>query len=266
MTSETQDEHMYSEHPPVDEPTKDVAEAELQPAEPAPNPPARPADVPEKFWDAARGEIRIETLLQSYRELERKLGRSVPIPEGPEDHGALERLLTTLGRPERPEDYEIEPPHPLLAPDESLKQALHEAGMSQQQAQKVFELAADRLLPILSEANDELESARAVDRLEQHFGGAAAWRETSRQLKRWAEHVLTPETYETLAASYDGILALHEMMRKDEPRIQGSSGGNRIGLEEESLKEMVRDPRYWRDRDPQFIARVTDGYKRLFGT
>jgi hypothetical protein len=27
---------------------------------------------------------------------------------------------------------------------------------------------------------------------------------------------------------------------------------------------MVRDPRYWRQRDPEFIARVTAGFKRLY--
>jgi len=32
----------------------------------------RPADVPEKFWDPARGEVRIDALLKSYRELERR--------------------------------------------------------------------------------------------------------------------------------------------------------------------------------------------------
>ena len=27
---------------------------------------------------------------------------------------------------------------------------------------------------------------------------------------------------------------------------------------------MMRDPRYWRDRNPEFVARVTDGFRRLF--
>jgi hypothetical protein len=27
---------------------------------------------------------------------------------------------------------------------------------------------------------------------------------------------------------------------------------------------MMRDPRYWRDRDPAFIAQVTEGFKRLY--
>ena len=27
---------------------------------------------------------------------------------------------------------------------------------------------------------------------------------------------------------------------------------------------MVRDPRYWRQRDPDFIGRVTEGFKKLY--
>ena len=34
----------------------------------------RPADVPEKFWDDEVGAVRIDALVKSYLELERKLG------------------------------------------------------------------------------------------------------------------------------------------------------------------------------------------------
>ena len=34
---------------------------------------------------------------------------------------------------------------------------------------------------------------------------------------------------------------------------------------EGELRAMMRDPRYWRARDPQFIQRVTDGFRRLVG-
>jgi hypothetical protein len=28
---------------------------------------------------------------------------------------------------------------------------------------------------------------------------------------------------------------------------------------------MMRDPRYWRSREPDFVKRVTDGFRRLVG-
>ena len=37
--------------------------------------------VPEKFLDPATGEIRVEALLKSYLELEKRLSRSVALPD-----------------------------------------------------------------------------------------------------------------------------------------------------------------------------------------
>ena len=34
--------------------------------------------------------------------------------------------------------------------------------------------------------------------------------------------------------------------------------------DEQTLSEMMRDPRYWRDRDAEFVARVTAGFRRLY--
>lgn len=45
--------------------------AEQQPAQ-------RPPNVPEKFWDAASGQVRVDAVLNSYTELEKKLGQGTP--------------------------------------------------------------------------------------------------------------------------------------------------------------------------------------------
>ncbi len=226
----------------------------------------RPADVPEKFWDAEAGSIRTDALLRSYLELERRLGRSVPKPENADDVEAIDRLLGVLGRPPAPEGYEIEAPHPLLTPDPSLNELLHGAGFTQRQAQLVYDLAAERLLPVIEEATAELEASRQVDRLERHFGGVEAWRTTSAQIKAYAAANLPEELHEALAGSFEGILALHEMMRKAEPEIVGRAGSGQLAVTEDSLRELIRDPRYWRDRDPEIVQRVTAGYRSLFPT
>ena len=52
---------------------EDSQEAARKAASPSPEVPAkpeRPADVPEKFWDAEKGEVRTAELLKSYSELE----------------------------------------------------------------------------------------------------------------------------------------------------------------------------------------------------
>lgn len=50
----------------------------LNPAPPqgSPETPQRPADVPEKFWDAEKGTVNTEALLKSYTELERSRGEA----------------------------------------------------------------------------------------------------------------------------------------------------------------------------------------------
>jgi hypothetical protein len=36
-------------------------------------------------------------------------------------------------------------------------------------------------------------------------------------------------------------------------------------LDESTLRRMMRDPRYWRSREPEFVKRVTNGFRKLVG-
>jgi hypothetical protein len=232
---------------------------------PSPARPTRPDFVPEKFWDAERGEVRIEALARSYRELESKLGRMVALPKDSQDTAAITRLRRALGWPERPEDYDVRPSDPLLARDFELERRLHAAGFTGEQVQLVYDLAAERILPAVAEALGELEAARARAELEEHFGGREAFTRVARQIRAWAEQHLEPEAYAALATSVRGVLAMHAMMRSDEPEL-AEAGETAAPLTLEALQEMMRDPRYWRDRDPEFVARVTRGFEQLYGT
>lgn len=228
----------------------------------------RPADLPEKFWDRDAGAIRVDALVKSYVELERKLGsprnESTPVAEAavaPPPEPAADAGGTA---PVPPTGYTIVSPHPLIAADAEVDARLLGAGLTQAQAQLVYDLAAERLLPVLRDALDEIGARQQVERLQQHFGGAESWQHTARQLKAWASGNLDPETHATLATSYDGVLALHQMMRASEPALLDATGMPVGELSADALAEMMRDPRYWRQRDPEFIARVTAGFKRLY--
>ena len=164
-----------------------------------------------------------------------------------------------------PESWAIASPHPLIEPDQEINDRLRLAGFSQSQAQLVYELAAERLLPVIQDALGEIEAQQQADRLRQHFGGAEAWGRTARQLRGWGEAHLDPAVLETLASSYEGILALHQMMQASEPELMVGEAEPTVELDEAALAELMRDPRYWRQRDPEFIARVTAGFKRLYG-
>ena len=111
-----------------------------------------------------------------------------------------------------------------VAQDPELDSRLMAAGFSEPQAQLVYDLAAEKLAPLVEELLGEVESQRQIDRLEQHFGGADAWRQTACQLKGWAAAHLSSDVAVALSSSFDGILALHKMMQASEPELL--SGGD----------------------------------------
>lgn len=241
------------------------AAAPADPASPElPAPAARPDYLPGKFWDEEAGAVRTEALARSYQELERKLGRMVALPGGEADAGARERLLAALGRPVSPEEYRIDPPGGLLDADPAVNARLHEAGFTQAQAQLVYELAAEHLAPVIRDVLQEAEAQRQSERLARHFGGEAAWQQIARELRGWGEAHLAPDVYATLSGDAEGVLAMYRMMQAAEPALIDDAAGQAGELDAESLHEMMRDPRYWRDRDPEFIARVTEGFRTLF--
>jgi len=234
-------------------------------APPAPPPAAqRPPEVPEKFWDAEAGRIRVEALLKSYLALERRLSQMVALPtaeSGPEDRL---RLYTALGRPQGPEEYAIACPHGLFEPDPEINARLFEAGMSQEQAQAVYDLAAEKMVPLMQALVAELEADREIERLMAEFGGPERWAEVSRQMLAWAERNLPADALPGLTTSFDGVMALYEMMKNREPASVADGGTEVDASGERDLQAMLRDPRYWRDRDPAFIAKVTEGFRRLY--
>ena len=41
-------------------------------------------------------------------------------------------------------------------------------------------------------------------------------------------------------------------------------GGSASGTDEKDLQSMMRDPKYWRDKDPAYIAKVTAGFEKIY--
>lgn len=225
---------------------------------------SQPAAVPEKFRDAQTGEIRLDALVKSYQALERKLAQMIPAPQGPEAPAQDNRLRQALGVPERPEDYPVRCDHGLFEPDAEVNRRLHDAGMTPEQVQTVYDLAAERMVPMIGDLAAEFQADREVERLVQHFGGKEKWQEVSRQLFAWGRQNLPPDVLDGLSASFDGVLALYRMMASNEGVAQGP-GEPQAAPQEAELYAMMRDPRYWRDKDPAFVEQVTSGFQRLYG-
>lgn len=276
---------MNEPSPTPTDPTVDAALAtaseaaepqELAAPAPAPetsDPPSRPDGVPEKFWDPDTGGLRTDALLKSYLELERRLGGEPagapePVPAAAEADQAAEAEVETETPPapdipEHPDGYEIATESELVAADPEVNKRLHAAGFTQEQAQLVYKLAEDYLLPAVSEAYGEVVVQQELGRLQQAFGGADGWQATADQLRTWGKANLAGDVYETLASSYDGVMAMHQMMQAREPRVVHADAPA-AAADEGELRRMMQDPRYWRDRDPAYVSEVTRGFERLF--
>ncbi len=204
-------------------------------------------NIPEKFKDPATGEVKLESLLSSYGELERKMSAS-PRP------------------PKTPGDYCINCDHGYFGVDQDLNAKLHAKGFTNEQVQIVYDLAAEKLVPMVFQVAADYNAEREIDKLLKHFGGTEKWTEVSRQLLAFGQKSLPADVLETLSSSYEGVLALHRMMKGEEPgltRAAPESAGNAQG--QLDLQSMMRDPKYWRDQDPSFIAKVTEGFQKLYG-
>jgi hypothetical protein len=206
------------------------------------------SSVPEKFKDPQTGELNTQALLNSYLALERRFSeKSVSVPNAPEE-------------------YCIECTHGLFEPDTEINQRLYGKGFSQEQAQEVYDLAAERLVPLIMDVAAEFQAEREIDRLVDHFGGPDQWREVSRQLLQYGQQNLPPEVLKGMANSYEGVLALHAMMKGEKPAMPTPRVEKKTSVDEKDLHSLMRSPKYWREKDPSVVAKVTDGFKKLYGS
>jgi len=206
--------------------------------------PATP-EVPAKFIDPETGEIRVEALLQSYQELERRLS------------------ARPAGLPESPDGYEVDVSHGLFASDGDINAKLFEKGFTLEQVQAVYDLAAEKFVPMILDLAQDFQADREVERLTAAFGGPEKFQEVSRQLLAYGKKNLPPEVLNSLAGSFEGVMALYRMMHGQEPELAGFAR-DETPEGEGDLQGMMRDPRYWREKDPSFVAKVTEGFQRKY--
>jgi len=236
-------------------------EDSLDPQEPELGGPA----IPEKFRDPRSGAIRVDALLGAYLELERRMHSMVRVPGADcsdEERCAFHRAL---GVPDSPDGYQIASRHELLSPDPEVNRRLHAAGFTPEQAQLVYDLAHDCMLPAMANMAGEYDMRRHLDRLKDHYGGDARWSETARQVSAWGKANLPDEVYQSLSRSPEGVIAMERMMASGEPGLGKAAAPKDEAPDEAELKRMMQDPRYWKQRDPAFIDKVSSGFRRLYG-
>lgn len=204
-----------------------------------------PAIIPDKFKNPESGALRLEALVNSYAALERKMSSAPSVPK-------------------TPDEYCIKCDHGLFEADADVNDRLYRSGFTQEQAQVVYDLAAEKMLPMMKELVHDFAAERELEKLVSHFGGQEQWRMVSKQLLSFGKKNLPSDVLENLASSYEGVLALHRMMKTEEPSLKrADTPVNHV--QDADLQSMMRDPRYWKDKDPAYIAKVTEGFKQLYG-
>ncbi len=212
-------------------------------------PEEKPAGLPDKFWDEKNGRVMLEALIEDYNYMASR------------DENLVEGNNRRL--PESYDQYDIRIPHPFLERDEEVFKRMYEKGFTNDQAQLVYDLASERVIPVLDQLTMNYEAEKQLEKLTRYFGSQGKFDEVSRQISAWARQNLQPEIYDALASTSEGVIALYKMMSSNEP-VLGRDRDFEEELSEDSLRKMMEDPRYWRDKDKDYIAKITRGFEKLY--
>jgi hypothetical protein len=213
--------------------------------------PQRPEWLPEKYSTG-------EDLAKAYRELESKLGTK--------DEDLRKQIVEEIQteafseRPESAGDYQLpESVDQESAVDNELLQwwAEHsfENGFSQEEFNKGIEMYSQAV----GNAQPDLEgeAAKLGENANDRIQAASMF----------ADKFFPTEAIpavERMCESHEGILALETIMEAMKDGSFAAEAQSTAGQSEADLREMMNDPRYWKDRDPHFIKQVTEGFQGLY--
>ncbi len=215
----------------------------------------RPENVPEKFWDAEKGETRVDDVLKSYGELE---GRFGSFTGAPEDDYKVE-----LSDELKEQGVEINADDPVL--QEAMKLG-KEMGLNQDGFNKFVEIQAMAAI-----ANQKAEQ-EAVTADIASLGDNADRRLNN--LNQWASKNLPTELQEGFkdaAVSADAVKAIEQlvsMTRSAPVQANEAAAAPSISKEEVQTMQFAKDEHGNRklQTDPAFKAEYERKRDLLYGT
>jgi hypothetical protein len=229
-----------------------------------PDEPAKPRDDGKPDWLPAKFKSE-EDLAKSYRELERKqFTRRDEIKA--ELKGELE-AEQSKGLPKAPVDYTFTPikakdgKEIQLNPDDPLTKWFQNVAWEMKIPQAKFEkLVGDYIKVDMTRGPDWAKEGEALGpQADQRLG----------RIDGWARGHLPQELYNTFAripATAELVKMFeHVMTLSGEPSFvpDDSGAGFKENLTKDDLAAMMKDEKYWREKDPRFIAQVRAGFRKL---
>src|SRR5690606_9120975 len=96
--------------------------------------------------------------------------------------------------PKSPDEYSaVVISHEMFSQDDEINKRLFEKGYTVEQAQFLYDLAAEYMVPLVLDIAAEFEAERQLEKLIHSFGSAERWAEISRQLLAFGRKNLPPE-------------------------------------------------------------------------
>jgi hypothetical protein len=214
--------------------------------------------IPEKFMNGD-GTLNADALIKSYAELEKKIGGMISVPTGDADAEARAKFNRAIGVPADASEY---PTHDLFD-DDSIRSKFLDANFTKSQVEKIYSIAEEFISPMLAELFQSNHVSNSIAELEKFFGGADKMTEALAAINSFGEKFLPADAFETLCSTPQGIQSVWRMMRSSEPDVatEKNASGN---LSDTELRRMMRDPKYWRDHDAEYVRKIESGFKKLY--
>jgi len=214
--------------------------------------------VPEKFLNED-GTLNTDSLVKSYNELEKKIGSMVSVPNADSDDKTRERFNRAIGVPDDISEY----PTNEMFDNDSVRQKFHDIGLTCSQVEQIYSIANEFLSPLLSDLFEVKNETSAYQELKNFFGGTDKMNDALHAINEFGEKFLPHDAFEELCSTPQGIQGIYKMMQSMEPEVltDKSVGEN---LTDDDLRNMMRDPKYWRDQDPEYVRKIENGFKKLY--
>lgn len=225
----------------------------------AENTPQMPDGLPESFWDAEAGQVKVNDLIGSYSELSKfKTETESKFAARPESADKYEvKLPEGFQMPEGVE-FKVDADNPLV---KAVQETVFNAGGSQADFEKlVGAFVQDTLM--------ETQRAQETAQKEMEALGQNA-KVRIEAIETFAKANLSEAEAGALLDSLttkSAVEAVEKLISKAQgPQMNGAGAASSPQtVSEAELSSKMRDPRYWRDRDPAFVREVTEGFQKLY--
>lgn len=213
-------------------------------------------EVPEMFWDKDSKSVNLPALLKSQADLRKKIGEDKSPKDGNYEVAIPEEFKGAI---------EIDTESTLY---KSVCAFAKEHGLSQDDFNDLVRPYIDDLATPFREAKDNVKSEE--QKLGQIFGNKK--QEVIERVNTFIQNSGLSKDPDVmgeiglLTMTANGIKALNMIataMSGNMPMANGSAGYSEQ-LNEDQLREMMKDPRYWREHEPSFVKKIQDGFQRLY--